>query len=147
MDRVARAAEAYIGRGAPNWDWRRLNAVNPVQDAIGRAVHDLCDDLEAKAVVAFSATGGTALFLSKNRPGVPIVAFTRDPAAARRMRLFWGVVPVLDDGLRSRDDLLAAARRVLPAAGICQAGDTFLAVTGTRFGHAGGTNAIEVGTL
>lgn len=147
MDSIARTTEDFIARHRPSWDWRRLNRVNPVQDAIGHAAFELCAELKARSVAAFSATGGTALFLSKNRPQAPILAFTANREAARRMRLFWGVIPVLDARIDSRDSLLAAASRYLTAEGMIEKGDTLLLVAGTHFGQVKSTNVIEVVTV
>lgn len=147
MAGIARTTEAFIARNRPSWDWHRLNTVAPVQDAIGRAASDLCTELDTKAVVAFSPTGGTALFLSKHRPRAPIVALTTRRDAFRRMRLFWGVIPVYSPDIECRDDLVAAARRYLVFEGIVDEGERILIIAGTHFGQVGSTNAIEVAVI
>ncbi|TAN44870.1 MAG: pyruvate kinase [Nitrospirae bacterium] len=52
-------------------------------------------DIDAKAIVVFSHSGFTAKLLSKLKPYVPIVAFTPDETALKRMVLYWGVIPKL----------------------------------------------------
>lgn len=144
MDRIANRTEAYLAEHPPKWDWSRVNPVHPVQDAIGHAAFRLCEDLDVGAIAAFSASGGTALFLSKSRPAAPIVVFTADGGAFRRMRLFWGVVPVLESGLNSKDELLVHARRYLKDHNIMKEGSAILLVAGSHFGRIGSTNGIEV---
>jgi pyruvate kinase len=144
MDRVARETEAYLVDNPARWDWARVSDVNPVQEAIGQAAFQLCADLDAAAIVAFSATGGTALYLSKSRPGAVIVAFTASKEAFRRMRMFWGVEPVLDADISSKDDLLAKAKQYLKDQGVASDGRPLLVVAGSHFGQVGSTNAVEV---
>lgn len=144
MARIAVKTEEYLVARPAKWDWQRINATNPVQDAIGHAAFRLCKDLKAGAVVAFSVSGGTALYISKSRPSAPILAFTNDVGACRRMRLFWGVIPVLEPSVRARDDLLSRAGRHLAA---MKVNGPILLVAGKDFGQIGGTNTIEVVTL
>lgn len=144
MDRIAKQTESFLEKHPPNWDWGRLNAENPVQDAIGHAAYQLYRDLDVKAIITFSATGGTALFLSKGRPFSPILAFTSRADALRQMRIFWGVEPILDESLQGVKELRRAAVRTLKAKGIATDQDNILLVTGTEFGRVGGTNRIEI---
>lgn len=95
--RIAGRTDAYAAGARPKWDWDAVNPRFTQLDAVGHAVHKLCTDLNPAAIITRSETGGTALFVSKNRPACPVVAFTGSEAAARRMRLFWGVRPVVDD--------------------------------------------------
>ena len=147
LSRIAVRTEAYAAQHRPPWDWTRINPVHPVQDAIALAAFDLCRDLNAGAIAAYSATGGTALFLSRNRPCAPVVAFTADPEAFRRMRLFWGVVPVLDPSIHTREDLTARAETWLMQNGPAAKGDAIVIVAGTHFGEVGSTNSVEVTVL
>ncbi len=144
MDRICRKTESHLAEYPPNWSWQRENPVHPVQDAIGHAAFRLCRDLKAKAIVAYSASGGTALFLSKSRPFAPIFAFTAAPDAYRRMRLFWGIEPVLDPGITSKDVLLEKARAHIPGESRMGRDGPILLVAGSHFGQVGSTNTIEV---
>jgi len=147
MRRIAEQTDDYLRRHPPDWTWSRLNPVHPVQDAIGHAAFTLCRDVRARAIVAFSTSGGTALFLSKSRPFVPILVFTASPKALRRMCLFWGVTPVLEKTVRSKDDLLRAAERHLTRRGLARKGDPVVLVLGSHFGHVGSTNIVAFARL
>ena len=144
MVRIALTTEGYLATHRPRWDWTGLNPRNPVQDALGHAALKLCEDLGIKAIAAFSRTGGTALFLSKSRPPAPILAFTADPAAFRRMRLFWGVEPILDGGVDSRSALRKKTHEYLRRNALAADEERFLLVAGTLFGQVGGSNSIEI---
>jgi len=147
LERIAVQAENYAAMNRPPWDWTRINPVHPVQDAVALAAFDLCRDLKAAAIAAYSATGGTALFLSRNRPSAPIVAFTSDRRALRRMHLFWGVMPVLDPSIRGKDGLIAGAKAWLSSAAPAKREQALVVVAGSHFGEVGSTNGVEVAVL
>jgi pyruvate kinase len=52
---------------------------------------------DAQAIVAVTRGGGTARRLSALRPTAPIFATTDRDATARRLSLYWGVVPLCTD--------------------------------------------------
>lgn len=49
----------------------------------------------AEAIVAITRTGRTARLLAALRPGAPVYAVTGGAEVARRLALYWGVVPVV----------------------------------------------------
>jgi pyruvate kinase len=57
----------------------------------------LADRGDAQAIVAVTRGGGTARRLSALRPRAPIVATTDRTDLARRLALYWGVVPICTD--------------------------------------------------
>lgn len=147
MDEIARRTEEYFNHHRPDWNWQRVNLRHPVQDAIGHAASKIVDDVAISAVAAFTATGGTALFLSKSRPWAPILAFTKTEEAYRRMRLFWGVEPVLMPEIKGREDLRAKAQEYIRYNKLAPAGRRVLFILGTNFGQVGATDALEVATV
>ena len=52
---------------------------------------------DAQAIVAVTRGGGTARRLSALRPRAPIFATTDRDEMARRLSLYWGVVPLCTD--------------------------------------------------
>ena len=59
------------------------------------AARELAHDRDVAAIAVFTETGRTALFSSKSRPRVPILAFTPIPQTYQRLGLYWGVTPYL----------------------------------------------------
>lgn len=147
LDRIARVTENYLTTHRPVWNWTRINPVHPILDSLGHAALQLTQNLQAKAIVAFSPTGGTALFLSKSRPFVPIVIFTDRKEALRRMRLFWGVVPVWAGAMQNQNELREQATAYLRSERIAKEGERFLLILGSPFGEIGSNHAIEIVTL
>jgi len=148
MASVAEETEGYLTTHRPAWDWvQTLSAENPVEGAIGHAALRLVEDLECKAVVVHTQTGGTALFMSKARPFAPILAYTPELSAARKLRLFWGVEPVLAPEIRSRAELRTSAIRYLIDNKMVRTGDKVILVSGTSFGSVGAADAIVIATV
>ena len=131
-----------------HWDWTaKLSSENPRQDALGHAALQLVRDRNVKAIIVHTQTGGTALFLSKARPFCPILAFTPDPGAARRLHLFWGVKPVYAPDVQNREELGTEGTKVLLDEKTVHRGDKLVVVSGTSFGQVGAADAITVVTV
>jgi pyruvate kinase len=148
MSSIALETEKYLRRRPAGWDWPgSLSAENPTQDALGHAALKLVEELEIKAVIVHTPTGGTALFLSKSRPFVPIVAFTPHEDAVRRLCLFWGVKPVLAKDIRSRNELRVAGTKYLQDQQLVKTGDKVLIISGSAFGQPGAADGIVIASV
>lgn len=65
--------------------------------AMCEAAVTLASTGQAEAIVAVTLHGKTAQLLSSLRPGASIVAVTPHEVVARRLKLYWGVRPVVSD--------------------------------------------------
>jgi pyruvate kinase len=65
--------------------------------AMCEAAVTLASTGQAEAIVAVTLHGKTAQLLSSLRPGASIVAVTPSDVVARRLKLYWGVRPVVSD--------------------------------------------------
>src|SRR5262249_51818307 len=54
--------------------------------------------LRVRAVAVRTQKGTSAMVVSATRPAAPVVAMTLDEGLARRLALYWGVVPRVLDG-------------------------------------------------
>ncbi len=66
-------------------------------DALCEAAVTLAERGDARAIVAVTRGGGTARRLSARRPRAPVFATTDRPETARRLAIYWGVVPLVTD--------------------------------------------------
>ncbi len=145
MSSIALETEAYLRDHRPPWDWSaQLSSESPMQDALGHAAMKLVTDLNIRAVVIHTQTGGTALFMSKARPLVPIVAFTPDAGTVRRLSLYWGVAGVHAPDIATRAELHVNASKWLLRHNFAKPGDKILMIYGTNFRSAGGSDAISI---
>ncbi len=82
----------------------------PVSDpttAVASAGSNIARDVKAKAIVAFTRSGRTAVNVSKFRPECRILGITHDIKTFRRLNIVWGVQPymIIEEGLSS-DEML-----------------------------------------
>jgi len=143
MARVIEAAEAEVPRALE----RRARAGGDPQDAIAAAASRLAADLEAKALVAFTQTGGTARRLASHRPTTPLLAFTTQPSVRSQLALTWGVETFVVDHVEHTDAMVAQVDRAMLELGRGSKGDAVVVVAGTPPGVAGSTNTIRVHRL
>jgi pyruvate kinase len=100
--------------------------------------------LGAKAIVAMTDSGATALWMSRHLIRVPIYALTSKVATQRKMTLYRNVRPLLIDTSADRDTALAEVESSLKERGIVQSGDVYAITCGEPMGAAGGTNMLKI---
>ncbi|WP_287951798.1 pyruvate kinase [Diaphorobacter sp.] len=100
--------------------------------------------LGAKAIVAMTDSGSTALWMSRHRIHIPIYALTPKVATQRRMAMFRNVCPLLMDTSADRDTALDQAESHLKMRNIVQQGDLYVITCGEPMGAPGGTNMLKI---
>jgi len=100
--------------------------------------------LGAKAIVAMTDSGSTALWMSRHLIQVPIYALTPNVASQRRMTLYRNVRPLLMSSVKDRDTALSDAEAQLKSLGIVASGDVYAITCGEPMGAPGGTNMMKV---
>ncbi|MCY1519024.1 Pyruvate kinase II [compost metagenome] len=100
--------------------------------------------LGAKAIVALTESGSTALWMSRHNVRMPIYAVTSSLTAQRKMTLYRNVRPLLMDTSADRDTALADAEAYLKNKGIVQSGDVYAITVGEPMGQPGGTNTLKI---
>ena len=100
--------------------------------------------LGAKAIVAMTDSGSTALWMSRHLIQVPIYALTPNVASQRRMTLYRNVRPLLMSSSKDRDTALSDAEAQLKKLGIVSSGDVYAITCGEPMGAPGGTNMMKV---
>ncbi len=129
-----------------------LKAVFPVepstvvqrQVAICNAVIDLADTIKAKAIVAETKSGATAMQLAARRPGRPLIAVTSDFRVANQLALVYGTKSYVRP-----DDKLAATKLTnwLRKSKVLEKGDMIITASGRYPGVVGTTDTIKVRVL
>jgi pyruvate kinase len=100
--------------------------------------------LGAKAIVALTDSGSTALWMSRHIVRIPIYAMTPNLTTQRRMTLYRNVRPLLMDNNADRDNALVDAELHLKKRGIVQTGDVYAITVGEPMGQPGGTNTLKI---
>jgi pyruvate kinase len=145
MSRIAEVAEAS-GRhgdttGVSRWHVEHLA---DMASAISSAACAIVQILPVRGIVAFTKSGRTAQLVSKQRPLVPIFAFTPEPEVYRRLNLVWGVVPMMVDYVDRLDDLSDRVTERLLYAGYAERGDQVVMTGGHPIAAHGATNFVKV---
>jgi pyruvate kinase len=142
MDQIARATEPDL----PYWEWllnRTSQEEMDVSASVTQSAVVAAYRLDLKSIVVPTATGRTAVVVAAHRPKVPVLAVTHTLKAVRRLRLVFGVEPVLYDQVTEIRDLLYTCADVAVAEGAAQSGDLIAIVAGLTDQRLG-TNLFEV---
>lgn len=113
-------------------------------EAIATATAWTANQMRAKAIIALTESGATALMMSRTETLIPIYAMTQHEATRRKMTLCRGVYPIAFHPTRL--ETLAPAREAVSCLiqrGVLALGDRVL-VTKGDFNGPGGTNSMKI---
>jgi len=145
MDRI-------VARVEQDQAWREMiDASRPPPEpsapgAIAAAAGQVCRTIGAKVIVAFTASGNTALRVARERPEAPVIGITPHMDTARRMAVVWGVHAIVTPEVHSMTEAVARASRTAVTEGFAVPGEEIVVTAGVPFGQAGTTNALRVAT-
>ena len=103
----------------------------------------LADDIDAAALVVFTATGNTAIRVARERPRRPFVVMTPNPDVQRRLTMLWGVQSYLQEET-DYETAVSEARQLVLDQKIGGMGQKIIVVAGIPFGQSGSTNSLRV---
>ncbi len=126
LDAIIRDAETAPAPSAPLVD---RPAVHDHAQALCEAAVTLADRGDAEAIVAVTRGGGTARRLSALRPQAPIIATSNHDSTARRLAIYWGVVPFCTTFGDSVDEVRELVSRDLTRHGIVAPGAAIVIVS------------------
>jgi len=142
MDRICAAAEAaeemeldgdFTGR-----------SFSRIDQTIAMGALFTAHHIGAKAIVALTESGSTALWMSRHHIHIPIYAFTAKVSSQRKMALYRNVQSLLMDTSVDRDTALMQAEGHLKSRNIVKTGDVYAITCGEPMGTPGGTNMLKI---
>jgi pyruvate kinase len=147
MATIAAETEKYL-RQMPHLlaDDEPLERVEEPLTAIARAAYRASVEVGAAAVTVHTMSGRTARVLSRFRPDCPIAALTPDPAAWRRMTLYYGVHPCRIRASRSSDHLMEQAESWVRSRFPLDKPTHFVILSG-QARTVGATNTMRIATI
>jgi len=113
-------------------------------DAISYAACHTAQQLGAKAVIAYTASGSTAKRVSKYRPRMPIIAITPNESTQRQLSLSWGVSALHIREPKSVLTMFTQAAKAVRKFGLVSEGDLVVVTAGIPLGISGTTNMLKV---
>jgi pyruvate kinase len=146
MDRIVARVEQDAGWRAMI-DASRCPPGSQTAGAIAAAAAQVGHAIGAKAIVAFSASGMTALRVARERPESPIIGLTPNAATAQKMAVVWGVHAVVTPDVHSLTEATNRAGRMALTEGFAVHGDEIVVTAGVPFAHSGTTNSLRVATV
>lgn len=123
---------------------RSQDILHEVDDATARAACHIASQVEARAIIAFTSGGTTALRLSKYRPQHPILAVTQSESVSRRLSLAWGTLPVTKPEPTNLEEVFELARKVALETSVARRGDLVVITAGLPLSVPGSTNLVKV---
>jgi len=140
MHRIVVQAEAAAAGREEVEDGHRMSDSR----AISHAARSLAENLNVAAIVAFTRTGRAAQLLSRDRPRVPIYAFSPNPASYRRLALWWGVTPIMGTVTAHREPPIEEMEAILLERGAVVGGDRLVIVGALPFRRGVHANFVKL---
>jgi pyruvate kinase len=146
MARIVERAEGYVRatgtecRGGAHPSGRGRDPGQLAEMASAGAVN-MARSMRAHAIAGLTHTGRTARFVARHRYPAPVVALTNNPAVIRQAGLIWGALAIPISRLERTDEIFAAAKETLRAAGI---GGRIVLAAGIPLGEKSQTNTVHL---
>jgi len=145
MDMIALEAERHEKRWGHFQEIHDSTSVDAV--AISRAARELARDRNVEAIAIFTRTGRSARILSKERPAVPVLAFTPEPETFTRLALLWGTQPHLVPTATSVEEMINDVEEALINETGLKVGQQVVLIAGLPIGHMGPANIVLLHTV
>ena len=142
MKRIIDGVECEIGKGRSIID--QVLEDRNIEDAVTAAACRAAETLKAKAIVAYTQSGLTAMRLSKHRPRTRILAITPSESIRRRLAIYWGVRSLRIEEVLDTESMVDTAKKIARNNGYAKPGDIIVITSGTPIGVSGTTNLMNV---
>lgn len=114
---------------------------------ISYAAKDVGERLNARALIAFTASGDTARRIARLRSPLPLLVFTPSEAVRNQLALTWGARTFLTEQVHTTDEIMQKVDRLLLAEDDFGPDDLVVIAAGSPPGVEGNTNMIHVHLL
>ncbi len=117
-----------------------------IPDYVSDAACSLAQKSNAKAIICFSHSGGSAFRISAHRPRAPIFVFTQDKKLIQKLTLVWGIRAFYFDMDKPTDEAIKESTAFLLDNHLISKGDILVHVTRMPLLDEGATNTLRLGT-
>ena len=145
MSKILEATEKHI-KLHPHDSPRALKKENSIYHAVSNAAVNLAETVNAKAIVAFTASGKTAFRISRERPDLLLIVMTPENIVRRKLSLLWGARSFLSK-VQGYEAAIKEARQTIKINKLAKVNENIIVVAGMPFGIEGTTNSIRVVTI
>lgn len=113
-------------------------------DAISHATVQISHELDAAAIISITQSGYTAKMVSKYRPNAFIIGVSSNIKMVRKMKLIWGVYPIICSRTNNIEEMVLEAISRSSATKLINEGDLIVITAGVPIGATGTTNMVRV---
>jgi pyruvate kinase len=104
----------------------------------------LSEQVKAKAIVGMTKSGYTGIKISGHRPKANIFIFTPNRRLLNTLNLYWGIVGMYYDELKSTDATFSDVEEILVEKGYLKSSDVFITTASMPIHWRGRTNMFKV---
>jgi pyruvate kinase len=138
MARIAEQAETSLAPLPPD------RHIGGMDESVAHAACRAAAEQHAGAIVTFTQSGSTALLVSKHRPDADIIAPTPFERVARKVSLYWGVIPVILKAMKTTDAMIRGVEAIMLEKDLARRRDVIVITAGVPIGVAGSTNMMKI---
>lgn len=139
MARIATETESG-NRTARQPQCRRLTQAH----AVSHAARALSEETSVQAIVVFTRSGASAHLISKDRPRVPIFAYTPSERVYRQLALWWGIWPHRVTLKGTTEDLITTVETLLQEDSLARRGEHVVIMGGLPIASQARTNFVKL---
>ena len=142
MAKILISAETHINHFS--FDGPAPLKVEPsIYHAVAKAAVALAQTINAKAIIAYTASGNTAVRIARERPAIRLFVSTPEKNVQRKLSVLYGATTIRQ-AETDYEKALSYTKGILKKENIVVSKDAIVVVAGFPFGLAGSTNAIRV---
>ena len=124
--------------------FKEASGIDSLTTSLAKAAVQVANEIDAKAIVAFTETGRTPLLISNYRPEAPIFSFTTIDKTYKQMHILWGVEQVKIERLETTTEMFEIADTWLQNNKKFKKNDKVVIVAGTPPNKEAATNLVRV---
>ena len=124
--------------------FKTLSSVDTFATSLAKAAVQVANDIDAKAIVAYTETGSTPLLISNYRPSAPIITFSAKDLTLRQMNILWGVEQTKIERFDTTEEMFKIADSWLQTHKNFKKNDKVVIVAGTPPNQEAATNLLRV---
>ncbi|HET6567635.1 MAG TPA: pyruvate kinase [Rhodothermales bacterium] len=149
MAQIIEQAEAYRRLYQPRNDVRLkpVTKEDGVTESVSYTAVQLAEQIGAAGIACLTASGATARSIARNRPTMPVYAFTDEPRVVAQLGMLWGTKGYAIPFQADTDEGVHTVRRVLTEQRLVESGDLIVFVAGMPLPAKGRTNMIHVSRI
>jgi pyruvate kinase len=147
IKQIAHNTEAFMDEHCSPRPQIETDDALAITATLARSVAQMLDEVNARLVVTWSQTGGTARLLSKSRIDAPIIAFSSDELFCRQMSLHYGVIPIYAELPADTQDFIRRAEETILAKKWAERFDRIIVLPGAALADPPTSHTIMLHTI